>query len=182
MLGPPVPEPPQVDNFTFSFEADPRCRGTTNFSHPVRLTVYDAAGRSASVQQNVSVRPGATERTTDGATAKLSFKSQLAALPRDGRARGQIVVNGARLPPSDNGSAQRLELGVGAGVVQIEVTLLTPVPPESFWELDFSSSETLVAGSLRSEAGSVIASDGRRIVFRLSGDRGETLRLSLSVR
>jgi len=182
MLGPPVPEPPQVESFTFNFEADPRCRGSMSFNHPVRLTVFDGLGRSDSVQQNVSVRPGATYRTEDRTSAILSFKSQLAALPPDGSARGQIVVNGARLPPSDNASASRHEVRVGTGTVRIEVTLLTPVSPGSLWELDFSSSKDLVAGSVKPEGGAVVGAEERRIVFRLNGDRGETFRLRVEVR
>ncbi|HEY7698899.1 MAG TPA: hypothetical protein VIE88_10815 [Vicinamibacteria bacterium] len=108
----------------------------------------------------------------------LSFAPSVAAQPV---IEQEDAVNGARLRPSDNASAQRHQLGVGAGIVRIEITLLTPVPPGSFWELDFSSSERLIAGSLKAEGG-VAASDGRRIVFRLSGDRGETFRPSLSVR
>jgi hypothetical protein len=92
------------------------------------------------------------------------------------------MVNGARLPPSDNASASRHEVRVGAGNVRIEVTLLTQVPPGSFWELDFSSSEGLVAGSLKPEGGAVVGADERRIVFRLNGDRGETFRLRVEVR
>jgi len=182
MLGPPVPAPPQEESFTFDFEADPRCRGTMSFNHPVRLTVFDSLGRSDSVQQNVTVQPGATYRTDEGTSAILSFESQLAAVPPDGSARGQIVVNGARLAPSDNASASRHEVRVGAGIVRIEVTLLTPVSPGSLWELDFSSSASLVAGSLKPEAGATVGADERRIVFRLNGDRGETFRLRLSVR
>ena len=182
MLGPPVPAPPPFESFEFSFAADPRCRGTMSFNHPVRLTVYDGSGRSDSVQQNVTVQSGTTSRTDDGTSSILSFRSQLAAQPPDGRARGQIVVNGARLPPSDNASASRHEVRVGAGIVRIEVTLLTQVPPGSLWELDFSSSESLVAGSLKPQGGAVVGADGRRIVFRLNGDRGETLRLRLELR
>ncbi len=182
MLGPPVPEPPQVESFTFNFEADPRCRDTMSFNHPVRLTVFDSLGRSDSVQQDVTVQSGATYRTDEGTSAILSFSSRLSAVPPDGRARGQIVVNGVRLPPSDNASASRHELRVRAGIVRIEVTLLTPVSPGSFWELDFSSNASLVAGSLKPEAGAAVGADERRIVFRLNGDRGETFRLRLSLR
>jgi hypothetical protein len=182
MLGPPVTEPPQVESFTFNFEADPRCTGTMSFNYPVRLTVFDSLGRSESTQQNVTVQSGTTSRTNDGTSTTLSFRSQLAAQPPDGRARGQIMVNGARLPPSDNASASRHEVRVGAGTVRIEVTLLTPVSPGSFWELDFSSSEGLVAGSVKPEGGAVVGADERRIVFRLNGDRGETFRLRVEVR
>jgi hypothetical protein len=182
MLGPPVPAPPQQESFEFDFTADPRCRGTMSFNHPVRLTVFDGLGRSDSVQQNVTVQPGARYRADEGTSSILSFESQLAAVPPDGSARGQIVVNGARLPPSDNASPSRHEVRVGAGIVRIEVTLLTQVPPGSLWELDFSSSASLVAGSLKPEAGATVGADERRIVFRLNGDRGETFRLRLSVR
>ncbi len=182
MLGPPVPAPPPIESFEFSFAADPRCRGTMSFNHPVRLTVFDSLGRSDSVQQNVTVQSGVTYRTDVGMSAVLSFKSQLLALPPDGSARGQIVVNGARLPPSDNASASLHEVRVGAGIVRIEATLLTRVSPGSLWELDFSSSAGLVAGSVKVEGGAVVGADERRIVFRLNGDRGETLRLRVEVR
>ena len=182
MLGPPVPEPPQTESFRFDFEGDPRCLGTMSFNYPVRLTVFDSLGRSDSVQQNVSVQPGLAYRTDDGTSTILSFKSQLAALPPDGSVRGRIAVNGAAIPPLDNAAASRHEVRVGAGIVRIEVTLLTPAPPGSFWELDFSSSESLVAGSLKPEAGVAVRNGENRIVFRLNGDRGETFRLRLSVR
>jgi len=153
-----------------------------SFNHPVRLTVFDSLGRSDSVQQNVSVRPGATLRTDEGASSILSFKSRLVALPADGSVRGQIVVNGAPLAPGDNGSASRHEVRVGAGLVRIEATLSTPASPGSLWELDFSSSAGLVAGSLRPEGGAVVSADERRIVFRLNGDRGESVRLRVTIR
>jgi hypothetical protein len=182
MLGPPVPEPPQVESFTFSFEADPRCRGTMIFNHPVRLTVYDEFGGSDSDQQNVSVRSAATSRTDDGSSAILSFRSHLATLPPIESARGQIVVNGMKLPPSSGASPTAHELRVRAGTVQIEAVLLTRVAPGSLWELDFSSSESVIPGSLRPEWGSVASADGRRIVFRLNGDRGDTFRFRLEAR
>ncbi len=181
MLGPPVPEPPQVESFTFNFEADPRCQGTMSFNHPVRLTVFDSLGRNASVQQNVSVRPGATYRRDGGASVILSFKSQLAALPANGNARGQIAVNGVRLAPSHNASASRHEIRVGVGIVRIEAALLTPVTPGSLWEIDFSSSAGIVPGSLRAEGGATVGAADDRITFRLNGDLGETLRLRLEV-
>ncbi len=181
MLGPPVPEPPLLESFEFDFEADPRCRGNKTFNHPVRHTVYDRYGRKASVQQNVAVRP-ATYRVDEGASTTLAFTSQLVAAPPDGRARGQIAVNGVALPPSDSASASRHELRVAEGSVPIELTLLTEVPPGSYWVLDFSSSANVAAGSLRAERGAVAASGERRIVLRLSGDRGETMRLRLTVR
>lgn len=152
------------------------------FEHPVRLTVIDSLGRSDSVQQNVSVRPGAALRTDEGASAVLSFRSRLVALPADGSAGGQLLVNGAPLAPSDNSSASQHEVRVGAGVVRIEARLSTAVPPGSLWELDFSSSAGLVAGSLRPEAGAVVSSEERRIVFRLNGDRGESFRLRVAIR
>jgi hypothetical protein len=182
MLGPPVPEPPPIESFTFNFEADPRCRGTMSFNHPVRLTVFDDLGRSDSVQQNVTVRTGTTYRTDDAQGAILSFTSQLAAVPADGRARGQIVVNGSQELTLDNASATRRDVRVGAGVVRVEATLLTPVPAGSLWQLDFSSSEGLVAGSLKAEEGALVGGDDRRVLFRLSGDRGETFRLRLLLR
>ncbi len=183
MLGPPVPaSPPPIPAFQFDFEGDPRCEGTMSFNHPVRLTVFDDLGRSASVQQNVIVLPGMTYRTDDAASASLSFQSRLLALPADGSAQGQIMVNGAVLPPSDDRSAARHEVQVGTGIVRIQAVLTTAVGPGSLWELDFSTSESLVSGSLRAEAGSVVGLEERRIVFRLSGDRGETFRLRLAVR
>jgi hypothetical protein len=182
MLGPPVPEPPPLDRFEFSFASDPRCRGTKSFNYPVRHTVYDRSGRSARIQQNVTVQSGLLYGTDDGESATVSFESRLAALPADGRARGQIAVNGVGLSPSHSASPSRHDVAVGAGTVRIELTVLTPVAPGSLWELDFSSSASLVPGSLKPEAGGVAAADDRRVVFRLNGDRGETLRLRLSVR
>ncbi len=182
MLGPPVPEPPQVESFSFSFEADPRCQGTMTFNHPVRLTVYDGFGGSGSVQQNVSVRSGASSRTDGGASAILSFRSLLATQPPNENARGQIVVNSMRLLPSSGASPTTHEMRVRAGTVQIEVTLVSGVTAGSLWELDFSSSESVVPGSLRAESGAVSTAEPRRIVFRLNGDRGETFRFRLETR
>jgi hypothetical protein len=181
MLGPPVAEPPLLESFEFDFAGDPRCLGVKDFNHPVRHTVYDSHGRKASVQQNVTVRPVAY-RVDEGASTTLSFTSQLLAPPPDGRARGQIVVNAMALPPSDNASAARHELRVTEGTVSIALTLLTAAPPGSYWELDFTSSANVAPGSLRAETGAVAASGERRIVLRLNGDRGETMRLRLTIR
>jgi hypothetical protein len=182
MLGPPVPEPRQIDHFTFDFASDPRCGGTRTFIYPVRLTVFDDLGRSDRVQQNVTVLSGPAYRTDDGGSAILSFASRLLTLPPDGSARGQILVNGQPLPPSDNRSATRHEMRVGTGSVRVQLTLMTPAAPGSLWELDFSSSVGLVSGSLRVESGSVAGGDDRRVLVRLNGDRGETIRLRLSLR
>jgi hypothetical protein len=182
MLGPPVPDPPLAESFTFDFAADSRCRGSKSFNHPVRHTVFDRYGRKANVQQNVTVRPGAAFHADTGGSATLSFQSRLAAPPMDGRARGLIVVNGAILPPQDNSSPSKHSVRVDEGVVRIELTLQTAVAPGSLWELDFSSSAAIVPGSLRAEAGMVASSDNGRIALRLSGDRGESLRIRLEVR
>ncbi len=152
------------------------------FNHPVRLTVYDADGGSDSVQQNVSVRSGASSRTNDDASVRLSFRSLLATQPPNENAHGQIAVNGMRLATSNGASRTTHELRVRAGTVQVEVVLLTQVTPGSLWELDFSSSESIIAGSFLPEAGVVASADDRRIVFRLNGDRGERFRLRLEVR
>jgi hypothetical protein len=182
MLGPPVPEPPLAESFTFDFTDDPRCRGSKSFNHPVRHTVFDRYGRKASVQQNVTVRPAAAVQTENGRSATLAFQSRLAAPPMDGRARGLIVVNGAILPAQDNSSPSKHSVRVDEGVVRIELTLQTAVAPGSLWELDFSASAALVPGSVRAETGMVASAEDRRIVLRLNGDRGESLRIRLEVR
>jgi hypothetical protein len=74
------------------------------------------------------------------------------------------------------------EVRVDLGGRRIVTNLSTPVSPGSLWELDFSSSAGLVAGSLEPVGGAVVSADERRIVFRLSGDRGETFRLRVTIR
>jgi hypothetical protein len=182
MLGPPVPEPPQVESFTFSFEADARCRGTMTFNHPVRLTVYDESGRSDSAQQNVTVRSSAASLTDDGATALLSFRSRVIPFaPLEG-SLGRMIVNGTQLQPIAGAFPTAYQVAVGRGVVRIEAEVLNEIAPGSLLELDFSASEHIVPGSLRPESGAVVSADQRRIVFRLDGGRGESLRFRLEAR
>lgn len=184
MLGSPVPDPPPDPSFTFSFDADPRCLGSQEFNRPVRLTVYDYEGRSASIQQNVLVRPGTSYRQERSPGTRLSFESQLVALPSDGSVRGQVLVDHSPLPPLDNASPSRYEVavGVGANEVLIEALLVTPAPAQSLWEMDFSSTEAVVPGSFRPERGTVVSATGRRIVFRLNGGAGEVLRFRVELR
>jgi hypothetical protein len=182
MLGPPVPDPPATESFTFSFDADPRCRESNDFNHPVRLTVYDELGRSASVQDNISVKPGAPLKFWHEETLGLRFKSHLIAMAAEGNIRGQIWVNGSPLPPSDNGAPRVHHVQVRAGSVVIEAAALTRVPAGTLWELDFSSSEAVVPGSLSVSMGTVASLDARRVVLRLDGDGGERLLLRLETR
>jgi hypothetical protein len=185
MLGPPpVPEPPQVPRFTFAFDADPRCAGTNDFNRPVRLTVYDADGGSAAVQENVLVRPGprASVRPEPSSVTRLSFESELVATPADGSVRGRVLVEGSPLALTDNGSPLLYEIGVGEREISVEASLLTPAPAGSLWVMDFSATDRVIPGSLRVERGTVSSVTERRIAFRLSGLAGETMRFRLELR
>jgi hypothetical protein len=179
MLGPPVPEPPQAESFTFSFDADPRCRREKSFNHPVRLTVYDRTGRIARVQKDVTVRSAEASSTED---VGLAFKSVVATFPPIERAVGRVVVNGVQLAPTTGAFPALYETRVRTGTIRIEAVLASPVAPGSLWELDFSSSERMVPGSLRPESGAVVSADDRRVVFRLEGNPGESVRVRLEAR
>jgi hypothetical protein len=182
MLGPPVPDPPATKSFSFSFEADPRCRESKEFNHPVRLTIYDELDRSASIQQNISVKPGGALRSQAGEAVRLRFTSQLVAMPADGSIRGQLRVNGLPLPPGSNATTELHDVWVRSGAVVLEAATLTRAPEGSQWVLDFTSSENVLPESISVTMGTIASVEGRRIVLRLRGDGGEVLRLRLETR
>jgi hypothetical protein len=179
MLGPPVPPPPATKSFTFSFAADPRCGAEAVFNHPVRLTVFDQFGQSASVQENVAVKSGAALRE---GLARVDFESRLVALPPDGRVRGQLAANGALLPPETSASPARHSVSVSGRYLRIEGVLATAAPEGTFWELDFGSSAAVVPGSLQVEMGTAAGRGERQIVLRLAGVEGERFRIRLEIR
>lgn len=181
MLGPPVPEPPASESFTFDFNADPRCRDQMEFNRPVRLTVYDAAGASDSTQENVRIVSGSTYRATVAQSARLRFETFLAAPAPGAAVRGQIQVDEGPLIPLVNGQHVPLEARPSRGSVTVTASLLTPAPAGSYWELDFTASDGVVPGSLRVEQGDVASASDRRVVLRLSGEPGEVIRLRLQI-
>ena len=178
MLGPPVPAPvpspeSNTENFTFDFAGDPRCAGANDFNRPVRLTVTDSLGRSAQVQQNVSVQPGSTLRTSTG---HVVIRTNLAAQPPDGSVSGQVLLNGVALPVITNQGPRELRAESASDDAVIEAFLQTSTLPGTLWEFDLAASPGSRYQDIQSMSGTAILVGNARIVFRLEGREGERVR------
>ncbi len=178
MLGPPVPATvpspeSNTEDFTFDFAGDPRCTGADDFNRPVRLTVTDSLGRSAQVQQNISVQPGSTLKTS---TRRVVIRSNLAAQPPDGSVGGQVLVNGVALPLTSNQGPHELRAEIPSEEVVIEATLQTRAAPGTLWEFELASSSGSRYQDIQAMSGTAILVGNARIVFRLEGREGERVR------
>jgi hypothetical protein len=63
----------------------------------------------------------------------------------------------------------------------VEAHLETASRETGFWKFDFSATDRFVSGSIRAISGAAMSTDGRSIVFRLSGAAGERLRFSFEL-
>lgn len=87
-------------------------------------------------------------------------------------ASGQVVVNGSSVAFSGPGRSTALAVG-RRGENRIEAQLVQGGGAPGTWRFEMGSTASLVPGSLRVLAGSVVEVSGDAIVFRLTGRAGE---------
>jgi uncharacterized repeat protein (TIGR01451 family) len=106
---------------------------------------------------------------TAGPSAELdmTYRSSIVVEPRNGGARGQIVVNGGSFQATDDAGEYVYQARVREGVNRIETRLDVPAGSSGTWRFDFGASPEFVSGSLRVESGRVVSQDGASIVFAL---------------
>jgi hypothetical protein len=139
----------------------------------VTLTVTNEDGRQDRTTQFVVV-----ERRTPGAT-EVSFTSVLE-LPAG--VSGQIALNDAETAAASSSSPQQLRLRARAGENVVEGRLLSEGSEPGLWKFDFRGARDFVAGSLRVDAGDVVALEGERVVFRVTGKPGAPIRFRFRLR
>lgn len=170
LLGPPVPAPPQVPAFTFDFAADPRCGDGNAFNRPVRLRVMDGLGRSDTVQQNVWV-PQSFGAQLSVSTVTLS--SRLLHPSGTETLAGWLTVDASTPLPVTSAERREYLVRVDPKGSLVEGTVQGRAPPETLWEIAIDRAGN---AAFRVEAGTPVAVEGNRIVFRLSGTEGEKIR------
>jgi hypothetical protein len=143
----------------------------------VRLTVFDAAGRSDSVQRstNVTYLTSPHQRQT---AVPVSFSSYLGVPPFDGRVSGQVLHNGQRVDLVTNQSPARHQLDGQLGTNSLEAFTTTPMESPGYWRFDFHGASDYVPRSLRVVSGQVLSQDDYTVVFRVSGQPADRIRFT----
>jgi hypothetical protein len=169
---------PALGGSTVSTEANvnrnfPGCAGETV---SVTLTVGDGAGGvdSATDTFQLPVSQRVESHTASHPMAVIS-------LLRAEGAAGRVVLDDARVDVTESMIPFRHEFAARRGEHHIEAVVARPGTGDVMWEFDFSSADHFVPGSLRAEAGQVLAVTSRRILFRSNGTPGERLRFSFDV-
>jgi hypothetical protein len=134
----------------------------------VSLTVTNEDGRQDRTTQFVVVE----RRSASGAT-EVSFRSVLELPPG---ANGQIALNDAETVAALSPSPQQHRLRGRGGENVVEGRLLSEGSEPGLWKFDFRGAPDFVAGSLRVDSGDVVALDGERVVFRVTGKPGPPIR------
>lgn len=149
----------------------------------VRLTVTNEDGRQDTNTQFVVVEE-ATTASTETNPLKASHVSVMSALefPEGGAhdvPRGELTINGAESLTTTATQQLRVRARRGENVVEGRVLSKSNEPGQ--WRLDFSRDTGFVGGSLRVDAGHVLARDSHSVVFRLPGTPGASIRLRFQV-
>ena len=157
--------------------------GTTacSFGGPVpidvRLTVFDADGRSATIQRNTLVTYLTSLHHRQGAVS-TSFSSYLGVPPFDGSASGQVSHNQQRVDIVNNQTPARHGIEGRLGTNSVEAYTTSPLSSPGYWRFDFRGAENFVARSIRVVSGQVLSQDDYTVVFRVSGEPGERIRFT----
>jgi hypothetical protein len=139
----------------------------------VTLTVTNEDGRQDRTTQFVVV-----ERRSASNPPQIDFTSQLE-LPAGTSA--QIAVNEAETVATVAPSPQRHRARTRAGENVVEGRLLTEAGEPGQWRFDFRGAAGFVSGSLRVDAGDVLALDRESVVFRVTGNPGPPIRFRFRV-
>jgi PKD repeat protein len=137
-------------------------------------TLTDTISRSVTVVYFSSPFLKATRVTT-------SFASYLGIAPFDGRARGQVTLNGTRTDGVDSSSPFQHRAQGRFGENTIEAHIPTPTDQPGFWRFDFGGAEGFVVGSIKVRSGQVTSIDSRSVVFRVSGAPGERIKFTFEL-
>jgi uncharacterized repeat protein (TIGR01451 family) len=139
----------------------------------------DPSNNFASVTIPVVSSPAS--RALENRQFPVELTSYLGVRPFDGRTGGRVMFNGSQAVPTNNASPSRHRFQGKLGKNTVEAVITSSMEGEGFWRFDFRRVQGYVAGSLNAEMGQVIATDGRTVVFRLSGVPNERIRFSFKL-
>lgn len=149
----------------------------------VRLTVTNEDGRQDTNTQFVVVEE-ATTASTETNALRASYLTVTSALefpdagPHD-PPRAQLTINDAESVTMT--ATQQLRVRGRRGENVVEGRLLSDGSEPGQWRLDFSRATGFVGGSLRVDAGQVLARDSHSVVLRLAGTPGSIIRIRFQV-
>lgn len=146
----------------------PQCAGETVH---VTLTVAGPGGASDASTQAIKLPVSQKQSLREVELVSCTFTSFLSSRELS----GSVVVDRARLENVRGGIPVSHVLLAHPGEHEVEAFLTATEEGEALWTFDFSSCEALFSTGLEPRQGQVIASGGRRIVFRLNGRAGERL-------
>lgn len=178
---PPLETTTDLATVTHDWSLDPACG--TPFTRLVRLVVTGADGSTAETRANIDpTSPGLEVRRMTADWIQTSFVSHLVSPGSSERLAGQVILNQSRVDLTDDSTPFRHDLRGRAGKNTVEAVIVSGNDREIFWRFDFSASERFVAGSIQVDGGQVLSRDGRSVVFRMTGARGERVRWSFRLR
>jgi uncharacterized repeat protein (TIGR01451 family) len=109
---------------------------------------------------------------TPSSPPELAYRSRMEVEPGRGAARGHIVLNGSVFQETDSSGEFVYTARAREGVNRIETQADLSEGASGSWRFDFGGSRDFVPGSLRVEAGRVVAQDGFSITFGLGSGTG----------
>ncbi|GMR24435.1 MAG: hypothetical protein BMS9Abin37_2980 [Acidobacteriota bacterium] len=142
-----------------------------------RLTVVGRDGATKTVMKQVNVLRGRTLETTSDLALETSVTTQFVGLDPSVRVAAQVILTGGRSQPVSVGTPSTHRYRGTLGPNAVDGVLMAPLEEPVMWRFDFSQSAHLVPGSLRLVSGTVVSSDGRSIVVRMTGRPGERVRI-----
>lgn len=140
----------------------------------VTLTVTNEDGRQDRTTQFVVV-----ERRSATSSPGLSFTTALELPPG---ASASISLNGEESLASVAPAPQQHRARGRAGENVVEGRLLSEPSEPGQWKFDFRGTSRFVAGSLRVDAGDVLALDATGVAFRLTGKPGPLIRFRFRIK
>ena len=151
-------------------------------TYGVSLTVTNEDGRQdTKTVFVVAEASSAARRLKAKGGVELRFTSHLE-VPAGDAARAQVVLNGSGSDTTRSNTPHQHRFQARSGKNVLEARLISKASPgEGRWRFDFDASQTLVPGTLRVEAGQVLALEARAVVFRVTGDTAPVLRFTFEL-
>jgi hypothetical protein len=180
-----------IASYEWVIDASPALGGSTvSTEATVNRNFPGCAGETVSVTLTVRDGTGGVDSATDTFQLPVSQRVEnhnalpptaVVSLLRAQGAAGRIVLDDTRVDVTESMIPFRHEFAARPGEHHIEAIVARPGRGEVTWEFDFSGADPFVPGSLRAEAGQVLAVTSHRILFRSNGTPGERLRFSFEV-
>lgn len=141
----------------------------------VLSSVPDPVAGNNSASQ--STRVTSTLRAERSATVRVTYRSALEAGRED---RGYIILNSNDFTQLNGASVRVITASGRGGENHLEAALETPIVGQAVWRFDFSGSEHFVPGSLRVDAGRVLAMEAHSVAFAVQDLSPIRLRFELA--